>query len=93
MNLSKKIFRVILALIGIWYNNFFGAASEAILPYDQYLHRFAAYFQQGNMESNGKSVARDGKPVALSDWTHYLGRTGDQRTTRFLSAHSSGNQS
>jgi glucose-6-phosphate isomerase len=54
---------VLLALIGIWYNNFFGAASEAILPYDQYLHRFAAYFQQGNMESNGKSVDREGKPI------------------------------
>ncbi len=54
---------VILALIGIWYNNFFEADSEAILPYDQYLHRFAAYFQQGNMESNGKYVGRDGQPV------------------------------
>ena len=54
---------VVLAMIGIWYNNFFGAASEALLPYDQSLHRFAAYFQQGNMESNGKSVDRDGKPV------------------------------
>ena len=54
---------VLLALIGIWYNNFFGAESEAILPYDQYLHRFPAYFQQGNMESNGKYVSRDGKPV------------------------------
>ncbi|MBD2782040.1 glucose-6-phosphate isomerase [Xenorhabdus szentirmaii] len=54
---------VLLALIGIWYNNFFGAETEAILPYDQYLHRFAAYFQQGNMESNGKYVDRDGNPV------------------------------
>jgi glucose-6-phosphate isomerase len=54
---------VILALIGIWYNNFHGAESEAILPYDQYLHRFAAYFQQGNMESNGKCVDRGGNPV------------------------------
>ncbi|MCX6217977.1 glucose-6-phosphate isomerase [Spirosoma sp.] len=54
---------VILALVGIWYNNFFGAQTEAILPYDQYMHRFAAYFQQGDMESNGKSVDRDGKPV------------------------------
>ncbi|MBV6653636.1 MAG: glucose-6-phosphate isomerase, partial [Mameliella sp.] len=54
---------VLLGLIGIWYNNFFGAESEAILPYDQYLHRFPAYFQQGNMESNGKYVGRDGKPV------------------------------
>ena len=52
-----------LALIGIWYNNFFGAETEAILPYDQYMHRFPAYFQQGNMESNGKYVGRDGKPV------------------------------
>jgi glucose-6-phosphate isomerase len=54
---------VIMALVGLWYTNFFGAQSEAILPYDQYMHRFAAYFQQGNMESNGKSVARDGEPV------------------------------
>jgi len=50
---------VVMALLGIWYVNFFGAQSEAILPYDQYLHRFAAYFQQGNMESNGKSVDRN----------------------------------
>lgn len=54
---------VLMALIGIWYVNFFGAESEAILPYDQYMHRFAAYFQQGNMESNGKSVDRDGHRV------------------------------
>ena len=54
---------VILALIGIWYNNFHGAESEAILPYDQYMHRFAAYFQQGNMESNGKCVDRNGDDV------------------------------
>jgi glucose-6-phosphate isomerase len=52
---------VVLALIGIWYNNFFGAPTEVILPYDQYMHRFPAYFQQGNMESNGKSVNRNGK--------------------------------
>lgn len=54
---------VILALIGIWHTNFCGAATEAILPYDQYMHRFPAYFQQGNMESNGKSKGRDGKRV------------------------------
>lgn len=54
---------VILALIGIWYNNFYGFESEAILPYDQYMHRFPAYFQQGNMESNGKYVDRNGKVV------------------------------
>ncbi|WGE31155.1 glucose-6-phosphate isomerase [Actinobacillus genomosp. 2] len=57
-----------LALIGIWNSNFLGAETEALLPYDQYLHRFAAYFQQGNMESNGKFVGRDGKPV-----THQTG--------------------
>ena len=55
---------VILALLGIWYNNFFGAETQAILPYDQYLSRFAAYFQQGDMESNGKSVSVDGSRVA-----------------------------
>jgi glucose-6-phosphate isomerase len=60
--LDKNI-PVLLALIGIWHSNFFDAHSEAILPYDQYLHRFAAYFQQGNMESNGKSVDRNGQPV------------------------------
>ena len=54
---------VILALLGIWYNNFFGAQSQAILPYDQYLSRFAAYFQQGDMESNGKSTTRLGEKV------------------------------
>jgi len=54
---------VVLALIGIWHTNFFGSASEAILPYDQYLHRFAAYFQQGNMESNGKYIDRNGERV------------------------------
>ena len=53
----------ILALIGIWYNNFFNAQTQGILPYDQYMHRFAAYFQQGDMESNGKSVDRNGKEV------------------------------
>lgn len=55
---------VILGLIGIWNTNFLGAATEAILPYDQYLHRFAAYFQQGNMESNGKSVTKNGDWIA-----------------------------
>jgi glucose-6-phosphate isomerase len=54
---------VILALLGVWYNNFFKAESHAILPYDQYLHRFAAYFQQGDMESNGKYVDRNGQQV------------------------------
>ena len=60
---AEKNLPVLLALIGIWYNNFFGAETEAILPYDQYMHRFAAYFQQGNMESNGKYVDRNGNAV------------------------------
>ncbi|MGM7131175.1 glucose-6-phosphate isomerase [Escherichia coli] len=60
---AEKNQPVLLALIGIWYNNFFGAETEAILPYDQYMHRFAAYFQQGNMESNGKYVDRNGNVV------------------------------
>ena len=72
----EKNIPVILALIGIWYNNFFGAASEAILPYDQYLHRFAAYFQQGNMESNGKSVDRDGKPLSYQSGPIIWGEPG-----------------
>jgi len=54
---------VILALLGIWYNNFFQCETQAILPYEQYLHRFPAYFQQADMESNGKSVTKDGKVV------------------------------
>lgn len=59
----EKNLPVILALIGVWYNNFFKTETEAILPYDQYLNRFAAYFQQGNMESNGKYINRKGKEV------------------------------
>ena len=57
----------LMALLGIWYDNFFDAHTHAILPYDQYLHRFAAYFQQGDMESNGKSVDREGN--AIDDYT------------------------
>jgi glucose-6-phosphate isomerase len=72
----EKNIPVILALLGIWYNNFFGAASEAILPYDQYLHRFAAYFQQGNMESNGKSTDRNGQPVTFQTGPILWGEPG-----------------
>ena len=54
---------VVLALLGVWYNNFYNAESHVLLPYDQHLHRFPAYFQQGDMESNGKSVTRDGETV------------------------------
>ena len=67
---------VILALIGIWYNNFFGAESEAILPYDQYMHRFPAYFQQGNMESNGKYIDRSGKPLSYQSGPIIWGEPG-----------------
>ncbi|MBL7740209.1 MAG: glucose-6-phosphate isomerase [Chitinophagaceae bacterium] len=67
---------VLMALIGLWYTNFFGSQSEAILPYDQYLHRFAAYFQQGNMESNGKSIDRNGNPVTYSTGPVIWGEPG-----------------
>jgi glucose-6-phosphate isomerase len=67
---------VILALIAIWYNNFFEAQTEAILPYDQHMHRFPTYFQQGNMESNGKSVTRDGKNVEYQTGPVVFGEHG-----------------
>jgi glucose-6-phosphate isomerase len=67
---------VILGLIGIWYTNFFAAETEAILPYDQYMHRFPAYFQQGNMESNGKSVDRNGERVTYQTGPVIWGEPG-----------------
>ena len=67
---------VIMGLIGIWYTSFFGAQSEAILPYDQYMHRFAAYFQQANMESNGKSVDRNGYEVSYNTGPVIWGEPG-----------------
>jgi glucose-6-phosphate isomerase len=67
---------VLLALVSLWYINFWGAHSEAILPYDQYMHRFAAYFQQGNMESNGKSVDRNGERVSYSTGPVIWGEPG-----------------
>jgi glucose-6-phosphate isomerase len=67
---------VILALVGLWYNNFWGAQTQAILPYDQYLSRFAAYFQQGDMESNGKGVNRDGHRVDYSTGPIIWGEPG-----------------
>ena len=67
---------VILGLLGIWYNNFFESETEAILPYDQYMHRFAAYFQQGDMESNGKHVARNGERVDYSTGPIIWGEPG-----------------
>lgn len=65
-----------LGLLGVWYNNFFGAQTHAILPYDQYMHRFAAYFQQGDMESNGKYVDRNGELVKTSTGPIIWGEPG-----------------
>ncbi len=67
---------VVMALLGVWYNNFFGAETHAILPYDQYLHRFPAYFQQGDMESNGKRIDRDGHRVDYSTGPVIWGEPG-----------------
>lgn len=72
----EKNIPVYLALIGLWYTNFFGTQTEAILPYDQYMHRFPAYFQQGNMESNGKYVNRSGVPVSYSTGPVIWGEPG-----------------
>lgn len=67
---------VVLALLGIWYNNFFGAETHALLPYDQYMHRFAAYFQQGDMESNGKSIDRQGENISYQTGPIVWGEPG-----------------
>jgi glucose-6-phosphate isomerase len=72
----NKNIPVLMALLGIWYRNFFKAETEAILPYDQYLHRFAAYFQQGNMESNGKYIDRNGKKVTYETGPVIWGEPG-----------------
>jgi glucose-6-phosphate isomerase len=72
----EKNIPVILGLIGVWYNNFFNAQSHAILPYDQYMHRFPAYFQQGDMESNGKRVSRNGEAIDYSTGPVIWGEPG-----------------
>ncbi len=72
----EKNIPVLMGLISLWYINFFGAQSEAILPYDQYMHRFPAYFQQGNMESNGKHMDRNGKKVTYSTGPVIWGEPG-----------------
>ena len=72
----EKNIPILMALIGIWYTNFFGAQTEAILPYDQYMHRFPAYFQQGNMESNGKSVDRSGRKISYQSGPIIWGEPG-----------------
>ena len=75
-NAFEKNVPVLMAMISLWYLNFFGAHSEAILPYDQYMHRFPAYFQQGNMESNGKHVDRNGNKVTYSTGPVIWGEPG-----------------
>lgn len=72
----EKNIPVILALLGVWYNNFFEAESHCILPYDQYMHRFAAYFQQGDMESNGKYIQKNGERVNYSTGPIVWGEPG-----------------
>jgi glucose-6-phosphate isomerase len=75
---------VVLALLSIWYNNFFGAESEALIPYTQYLQKLAPYLQQGTMESNGKSVGRDGKPVNYETGTIIWGEPGTNAQHAFF---------
>lgn len=72
----KENIPVIMALVGLWYTNFFGSETEAIFPYDQYMHRFPAYFQQGNMESNGKHTDRNGNDVTYSTGPIVWGEPG-----------------
>lgn len=81
--LSENI-PVVLALITIWYNNFYGAESEAIIPYSQYLHRLPAYLQQGIMESNGKSIDRNGKPVDYQTGNIIWGEPGTNAQHAFF---------
>lgn len=80
----QKNIPVVLALISVWYNNFFGAETEAIIPYTQYLHRFSAYLQQGIMESNGKSVDRNGNRVSHQTGTIIWGEPGTNSQHAFF---------
>lgn len=83
---------VLMALIGIWYGNFFGTSTEAILPYDQYMHRFAAYFQQGNMESNGKYVDRNREKVTYATGPVIWGEPGTNGQHAFYQLIHQGSQ-
>ena len=75
---------VVLALLSIWYNNFFGAESEALIPYTQYLQKLSSYLQQGIMESNGKSIGRDGNPVNYQTETIIWGEPGTNSQHAFF---------
>ena len=80
----KNNIPVVLALISVWYNNFFGAESEAVIPYSQYLNQFATYLQQGIMESNGKSIDRNGNPIDYETGTLIWGEPGTNSQHAFF---------
>jgi len=88
----EKNLPMTLGLIGIWYNNFFGARTVAILPYDQYMHRFPAYFQQSDMESDGKGVTREGQPLETSSGPVIWGEPGTNGQHAFYQLIHQGNQ-
>jgi glucose-6-phosphate isomerase len=88
----KQNIPVVLGLLSIWYNNLWGAESEAIIPYTEYLKNLPAYLQQGIMESNGKYVGRDGKPVDYQTGTIIWGASGTNAQHAFFPIDSSGNQ-
>lgn len=80
----KNNIPVVIALLSVWYNNFYGAESQAIIPYTQYLHRLSAYLQQGIMESNGKQIDRNGKPVSYQTGTIIWGEPGTNSQHAFF---------
>jgi len=80
----EQIMPVIMALLSVWYNNFYGAETEALIPYTQYLQKLAPYLQQGIMESNGKSIGRDGKPVGYQTGTIIWGEPGTNSQHAFF---------
>ncbi|MEM7030391.1 MAG: glucose-6-phosphate isomerase [Chloroflexota bacterium] len=88
----EKNIPVIMGLLGIWYNNFFQAQTHAILPYDQYLNYFAAYFQQGDMESNGKRITKDGRPVETTTGPIIWGQPGTNGQHAFYQLIHQGNK-
>jgi glucose-6-phosphate isomerase len=88
----EKNIPIVMGLLGVWYADFFGAASHAILPYDQYLHRFPAYLQQGDMESNGKSVDRDGRRVSYATGPVIWGEPGTNGQHAFFQLIHQGTQ-
>ena len=88
----KNNIPVVLALLSIWYNNFFKCETEAVIPYTQYLSRLPAYLQQAIMESNGKSIDRNGNPVEYQTGNIIWGDTWNKFTACLFSINSSGNK-